>query len=102
MPRKKSLADKLSNPIETRPGWRDTIKTSQPEPTPETLETSSTLVRKTYLLTPDLIERIEQLANEQQVRVNELVRYLLLTALELAENEQLEIPTRPGKRQIFP
>lgn len=104
MPRKQSLADKLTPPVpQPQPGWRDTIKSTQMESEPDSVtppEVLNPLVRKTYLLTPELISRIEQLSNERQVRVNELVRYLLLTALELAENDQIEIPTQPGKRTI--
>jgi len=50
---------------------------------------------RTYLLTPDLIERINVLAAAKQVNVSELVRYLLEYALDAVEGGALRIATRP-------
>lgn len=50
---------------------------------------------RTYLLTPDLIERINALAVARQVNVSELVRYLLEYALDAVEGGALRIATRP-------
>ena len=102
--RKNQLADKLSGgQSPARPGWRDTITVghtpTQPAVEHESDSTSS-LKRKTYLLTDELIERVEVLAERERVGINELVRFLMGTSLELAETNQLEIPTRPGKRRI--
>ena len=102
--RRNQLADKLTGgQTPARPGWRDTITPaqtpSQPESQPE-VESTSSLKRKTYLLTDELIERVEDLAERERVGINELVRFLMDTSLELAESNQLEIPTRPGKRRI--
>lgn len=109
--RKKDLADKLSGGNENRPGWRDTItlgQTStptserripytQPEPEP-----ANKLKRKTYLLYAGMVAEIEQLAEQERVGINELVRYLIGSALDQVYSGQLMIPTRPDKRRIEP
>ncbi|MBP8003202.1 MAG: hypothetical protein KA314_29185 [Chloroflexi bacterium] len=106
MARKKDLASKLSTPAtgEARPGWRDTITSGQPVAfgltEPEPAQPESLLRRKTYLLTPDLIEQIEALADRERVGINELVRYLLGMALEQVDTGRLNVPTSPGKRRI--
>ncbi len=99
MARKNQLADKLAEgEAGTRPGWRDTITPGQPEPT----ESKSTgrFKRKTYLLTPNIIQSIKELAEREQVGINELVRYMLIYVIEEVESGELPIPTAPGKRQI--
>ncbi len=111
--RKQDLAGKVSSGGETRPGWRDTIPggapsaMSQPtvrqpdfvaaEPEPEP---ANKIIRKTYLLYAGMIEEIETLANQERVGINELVRYLLGSALDQVYSGDLTIPTRPGRRQI--
>jgi hypothetical protein len=50
---------------------------------------------RTYLLTPDLIARLNALAAARQVNVSELVRYLLAYALDAVEGGALRIATRP-------
>lgn len=106
--RKNQLADKLSSESNLRPGWRDTIRPSQPVPEVEEEQPEQPkrrarprLKRKTYLLNPDLIDRIEQIAEEERVGINELVRFLLSTSLDLVEANQLEIPTAPARRRIM-
>ena len=115
--RKNELADKLGAPSsESRPGWRDTIITgqqpvetavsqptpqpTQPKPTKRT-RTKPKSVRKTYLLPPDLIQRIEITAEEERVGISELVNFLLTTSLDLIESGQIEIPTQTAKRKII-
>jgi hypothetical protein len=109
--RKNQLADKLGGSTEARPGWRDTIMTNVPPsqtdmmaetaPTPPKRKPSRNKpMRKTYYLPPALIERIEILADEEQVGISALVTYLLNTSVELVESGHLEIPTAPAKRQI--
>lgn len=111
--RKQDLAGKLSGSSEPRPGWRDTITGSapaamsqptvrQPEfmvPQPEP-EPANKIIRKTYLLYAGMIEEIEALAAQERVGINELVRFLLGSALDQIYNGGMTIPTRPGQRQI--
>lgn len=40
------------------------------------------LMRKTYLLTPELVEHVAELAETERVGINELVRFLLRASLE--------------------
>ena len=114
--RKSDLAGKLSTAREPRPGWRDAISGGVPaeqpaqpvqqvrrpgfmesEPEPEPV---NKVVRKTYLLYPDMIEEIETLAGQERVGINELVRYLLGMALDQVYDGTLVIPTQPGRRRI--
>lgn len=108
--RKNELADKLGG--SNRPGWRDTIMPStaqqeaeeRPQTRPRRRQQPDRLKpkRKTYLLPPPLIERIDALAEEERVGISELVTYLLSTSVEMIETGELEIPTRTAKRQIVP
>jgi hypothetical protein len=108
--RKRDLASKLSQEP-GRPGWRDTITGGiEPAPpeapspleekTPEPRRRRSRLQRKTYLLTPELVDRIAELAEQERVGINELVRWLLREALAQIDDGDLTIPTRPANRQI--
>ncbi len=110
--RKNDLAGKLSSAQESRPGWRDTITGHQaetqpvrrpafmePEPEPEP---ANKVKRKTYLVYAGMIAEIEQLAEQERVGINELVRYLLGAALDQVYNGELTIPTQPGRRRIEP
>ena len=63
-------------------------------------ERSNPLKRKTYLLTPELIDQVADLAETERVGINELVRYLLRSSLEMVEAGELPIPTRPATRKI--
>jgi hypothetical protein len=106
--RKNELADKLGGGS-NRPGWRDTIMPSAPqqetdEERPRRRQQPDRLKpkRKTYLLPPPLIERIDALAEEERVGISELVTYLLSTSVEMIETGELEIPTRTAKRRIVP
>jgi hypothetical protein len=63
-------------------------------------EPANKIVRKTYLLYKGMIEEIETLAAQERVGINELVRFLLGSALDQVYNGTLEIPTRPGQRRI--
>ena len=116
MARKGELANKLSQDSGARPGWRDAIsgpprqqEQEEPEEKKETArrkrqsssrKRKAPIKRKTYLLTPELIEQIEIMAEEERVGINELVRFLLRTSLEMIETGEVEIPTRPATRQI--
>lgn len=57
--------------------------------------------RKTYLLTEDLIARIEQVANDHQVGLSELVRWALETVLDEVENGQREIPVTVEEKHVI-
>lgn len=108
--RKQDLAGKIgtgTNP-NARPGWRDAISGGQqpearrpafmqPEPEP-----ANKLTRKTYLLYKGMIEEIETLADQEHVGINELVRFLLGSALDQVYAGKLVIPTKPGRRRIEP
>lgn len=125
MARKRELANKLSSQGEgqsARPGWRDAITGPRREAEPEGDEAvqqeeedagrpvrrrrsrrgRDPLQRKTYLLTPELVEHVAALAEEERVGINELVRFLLRSSLEMVETGELEIPTRPARRRIVP
>ena len=111
--RKQNLAGKISSRSDARPGWRDAItggsqpdqaavrrpEFMEPEPIPEP---ANKIKRKTYLLYAGMIEEIETLAAQERVGINELVRYLLGTALDQVYDNKLTIPTQPGRRQIAP
>ena len=112
--RKNELADKLSSTTPERgPGWREAIipgqqavETAVSQPTPQPTSTKRTrtkpkAVRKTYLLPPDLIQRIEITAEEERVGISELVNFLLTTSLDLIESGQIEIPTQTARRRII-
>ncbi|HSH05728.1 MAG TPA: hypothetical protein VLL52_24640 [Anaerolineae bacterium] len=106
--RKRDLANKLdsnSNSEIRRPGWRDTIAPSgetavSPPSPPAAAENPDALKRKTYLLTEEIIGQIEDLADAERVGISELVRFLLVEAMAQIEEGILEVPTKPGKRQI--
>jgi hypothetical protein len=57
--------------------------------------------RKTYLLTEELIGRIEQVANDHRVGLSELVRWALDTMLDEIENGQREIPVTVEERHVI-
>lgn len=113
MARKRDLADKLSQDSGARPGWRDAItgpareeeqeeerETTKPKRQQSNRKGRSPLKRKTYLLTPGLIDQIADLADQERVGINELVRYLLRSSLEMIETGELGIPTKPDTRRI--
>lgn len=109
MARKRDLASKLSGeaPPTGRPGWMETINpqvgqvpVTPPPPAEPVRKPRNRIRRKTYLLSGDLIERIEALADQERVGINELVRFLLAEAITQVEAGDLTIPTRPAKRRI--
>ena len=73
-------------------GWRDQF---DGENTTElTPASKSPYRRKTYLMSDDLIRRIEVQAERADVGVNEMNRYLLSLALELVERGEHHIQVR--------
>lgn len=57
--------------------------------------------RKTYLLTEELIARIEQVANEHRVGLSELVRWALETVLDEVETGRREIPVTVEEKHVI-
>lgn len=123
MARKRELANKLSSQGDAaaaRPGWRDAITGPRHEAEAQHEEEAQReekderrpvrrrrsrrgrdpLQRKTYLLTPEMVEHVAELAETERVGINELVRFLLRSSLEMVEAGELEIPTRPARRRI--
>jgi hypothetical protein len=76
-------------------GWRDQFGV-EPQDEPEEPSKPDTAQagqyrRKTYLMTDELIDRIEKLASEQRIGINEMHRYLVKIALEAIESGKHEI-----------
>lgn len=72
-------------------GWRDqfTDGQEQSEPAPaRTQKSSGAYKRKTYLMTDELIQRIEVQAEKAGVGINEMNRYLLTVALDQVERDE--------------
>ena len=80
--RKHDLASKLSNT--QTPGWKEQITPAKTK--------SASYIRKTYLVTPELIERIKSTSIREQVGQNELVRYLLTWALDRLDEGDHNLP----------
>lgn len=95
------------------PGWEAQLKTSRPQPEPEPEEEKKPtwnykgpdapdkVVRKTYLVTNELKDRIETLARENNVGSNELVRFLLTAAVDRVESGEIELPVVPRNTLAF-
>lgn len=99
--RKQELSEKLATPAPQ--GWRDQVSRPvepEPESEPEVV-TGGSYIRKTYLLTPALIDRIKDLADHERVGQNELVRYLLAFALEQVESGRHTLPAQPVQQRTL-
>src|SRR5690348_6048578 len=99
MPKKKAALDqKLDAGMQS---WETQIAQSvravlkPPEPQPEPESATEKLQRKTFLVTPALIARINRISKQQSVGQNELVRYLLEWSLEQVESGAHAIPLKP-------
>lgn len=55
------------------------------------------LITRTYLLTPELVNRLERMVEEHRVGHSDLVRFLLDRALTQIERGNWEIPTKPPR-----
>ena len=115
MARKRDLGSKLEGKPEGKPaGWQEQVKRSGDVPaaqesdvipsaaereSPDTAQRDTAkagdFVRKTYLLTPDLVQRVEALAKQERVGINELVRYLLDTVLTQIEAGETSLEKKP-------
>jgi hypothetical protein len=97
MPKKKvSLDQKLDPGMQS---WEtqvsQSVKAAPKAPEPDPDEPADKLQRKTFLVTPVLIDRINRLSKQQSVGQNELVRYLLEWSLDQVESGVHKIPLRP-------
>lgn len=86
--RKKTTADALTG----KPaGWQEQI--AQPTaPTPK--KSRGRLARKTYLMTDELIERIESFAESHGVGINEAMRFALITGLDAIDAGSVPVETQ--------
>jgi len=57
---------------------------------------TSESVCRTWRVTPELAERVSTMAEAQGIYPSDLVRFLLIVALDLVDTGELEIPTRPA------
>lgn len=90
--RKSNLAAKLGgDTTQPIPGWKQQIA---PAVIPDKKETYT---RKTYLVTPELIERVKVTAEREQVGQNELLRYLLTWALDQLDDGHHQLPIEVEK-----
>ena len=91
---KKSRSSAISDALtgqETEHSWKNQFSdgqspASQDAPPPGDSSKAGRYKRKTYLMTEDLIKRVEDQAQAQQVGVNEMARYCLNLALTLIES----------------
>lgn len=116
MARKRDLGSKLEGRPEGKPaGWQEQVKRSGDVPAAQESDVDSSaaerespldtaqrdtakageFVRKTYLLTPDMVQRVEALAKQERVGINELVRYLLDAALTKIEAGDVSLEKKP-------
>jgi len=96
--RKRDLTAKLGQENSPAPGWKEQIT-----PTPPPPDSKPTYIRKTYLVTQTLINRVKETADRERVGQNELLRYLLTWALDELEagNHQLPIEQKTSHRIKF-
>ena len=94
MAKRSDLTDKLSKPA----GWQDQVSGTHPD---TGSGSAPQYKRKTYLLTEEIIERIEELADRERLQLNELVRWLLTDALDRIEAGETELPTQTVERRTL-
>lgn len=58
------------------------------------------LQRKTYILRPGMVKEIAELAEQERVQVNDLVRFLLNYAIEDLKSGKLQLHTTSEVRRI--
>lgn len=92
--RQQQLEASLEGPTTTPSGWRDKFQATRKD---------TEYQRKTYLLEPEMVQRIARLAQDEDVPINDLVRFLLTHALDEVESGRVELPVRVvtvAKRRI--
>jgi hypothetical protein len=94
-----ALDDKLSGAVKPK-GWADIIVAPGGLDDEDAPEAEPLFVKKTYILRPDMVNAIAELAKEERVQVNELVRFLLGHALEDVKNGKLTIRATTEVRRI--
>ena len=67
---------------------------AHPKRSKPTVQTKSTWVHKTFLLTPKLLERLEQAVAREGVGKNEFVRYALDSFLNDLESGRHKLPVQ--------
>jgi hypothetical protein len=98
--RKADLSEKLGG--EQPQGWRDQVGVEADAPTtPRESARAGQYLRKTYLLSPELVERIRSMAETEMVGQSELVRYLLNYSLSQIESGEHSLPTRPVQQRTL-
>lgn len=102
MARKNRLTEQLEGQQSQPQRWQNQIK-SDATPAVEKAKPptkTGTYTRKTFLMTDELIQRIQSVADRENVGQNELVRYLLDLGLQQVEEGSHELPTRPGRNTL--
>lgn len=69
--------------------WRDKFQVGVGLPKKDT-----DYQRKTYLLEPEMVQQIADLAEREAVPINDLVRFLLGLALKEVESGEVALPVR--------
>lgn len=85
--RKKTTQDML---IPKPAGWQDQIGEAEPQPK----AARGKLKRKTYLMTDDLIAKIEDFAAEYNVGVNEALRFIVIAGLDSIKTGNAKVKTQ--------
>lgn len=57
-------------------------------------EETETLVRKTYLLSAEVVDKVAQMAGKEEVGVSELFRFLVLHSIREIEQGKLKLPIK--------
>lgn len=98
MAKRNELTDKLKPA-----GWHDQVGAvaSGTKETDTDTASAGKYKRKTYLLTEDLIDRIEKMADAEHVGLNELVRWLLDDSLGRVETGETELPAAPVPKRTL-
>ena len=73
-------------------GWEDQIGELPPGPAPS--NPRGRRVRKTYLMTDDLIARVESFATQHGVGINEGLRFILLAGLDAIAAGNAKVDTQ--------
>lgn len=87
------------NDDQERAGWEaqvlgrsSSVSRLSGETTSDTETSEPNYKRKTYLLSPELIEAIANTAQEEGMQINELVRFLLSYSLQAVQEGEVELP----------